>query len=740
LAGWIGAAIVNDGKALHDNLIGSRAVRIDAREKAMGKALYPADLYEEEMLYARVLRSPHPHARVLSFDLEEARKVPSVVGVFCGDDLPEPGLYGLNFADQSPLARTGGKVRYVGDGVAVVAAKTPEAAETALGLIHVDYEILPVVDDMRAAMSSGSPLVHENRPGNILHSVRLHHGDVETGFAAADVIIEGAYRTPLVDHAVLQPEAGLAHLDSEGRVNLWVATQWVDEDRRQIAEALAIPKERIREVVTAIGGAFGRREDISVQIILCFLVLKTGRPVKLVYSRTESMLASTKRHPFEMRYRTGATREGKLTAMGIELLADVGAYASTSLVVLNTAVTLATGPYEVPNVSIDAKAVHTNAPVTAAFRGFGSNQPNYAVEMIMSKLADKLGIDPAEIRRRNILRSGSEMHTGEVLHGGVGALQSLEAAVARSTKVGLQWGGGRSSGRKRIGVGIACGCKNIGYSLGWDDHAGAIVEAWPDRAVVKIGACDVGQGSNTVWAQITASVLRLPLAAVSVARNDSDIVPDAGSSSASRQTFVSGNAVLEAAKAAAGKLHTLGPNPPGSALPVVAQATYHAPKTYPLDPERGQSERPSFGYGFGCQVVEVEVDIDTGEVRVLRVIAAHDVGKAINMANVEGQIEGGYLMSQGYSLTEEYPLKDGRPYATTLAAYMVPTALDAPEIDPVVVEEPDLYGPLGAKGVGEMTMLPTPGAIAAAIHDAVGVWIDELPMTPERILRAMGKL
>lgn len=731
---------MNNPSEARARLIGGRAIRVDGVDKVTGRAQYPADLYRAGMLFARVLRSPHPHARVKAFDFSAAKAVPGVVGVFCGDDLPSPGLYGLNFADQSPLARTGGKVRYVGDGVAAVAAENPQAAEEALGLISVEYELLPVLRDMHSALAPGAPLMHENRPGNILHSARLRHGDIDAGFSAAKVIVEGTYRTPLVDHAVLQPESGLAYMGEDGRVNLWVATQWAEEDRRQIAEALAIPKEMIHEVVTTIGGAFGRREDISVQIVLCFLAIKTGRPVKLVFSRTESMLACTKRHPFEMHYRAGADEDGKLTAMKIELLADAGAYASTSLVVLNTAVTLATGAYEVPNVTVEAKAVHTNAPVTAAFRGFGSNQPNYAVEMILSRLAEALGMDSAEIRLRNILKTGSIMLTGQKLEGGVGALQSLEAGIAAAKELGLDWNRPRAEGRKRIGVGIACGCKNIGYSLGWDDHSGAVIEAWPDRAVVKIGVCDVGQGSNTIWAQITANELGLPLESVTVARNDSDVVPDSGSSSASRQTFVSGNAVLAAARDAAEKLRALGPEPAPGLLPAIGSYTYHAPTTYPLDPETGQSAKPNYGYGFGCQVAEVEVDIDTGETRVLRIIAAHDVGRAINMTNVEGQIEGGYLMSQGYSISEEYPLVDGKPRAASLAAYVLPTSLDAPEIVPVVVEEPDLYGPLGAKGIGEMTMLPTPGAIGAAIHTAVGVWLDELPMTPERILRAMGKL
>ncbi|MCE1252826.1 MAG: xanthine dehydrogenase family protein molybdopterin-binding subunit [Anaerolineae bacterium] len=723
-----------------ETFIGSRTIRVDSREKVTGQALYPADYYLPGMIYGRVLRSPHPHARIKSIDLSAARALPGVICAVCGDDLPEPGKYGLVFADQSPLARTGGKVRYVGDGVAALAAENPQIAEAALSLIKVEYEQLPVINDVHAALIPGAVLVHEDRPDNILHSLQLHHGDINAGFAEADLIIENTYTTPLVDHAVLQPEAGLAYVDADSRINLFVATQWADEDRRQISEALGIPREQIREVVTSIGGAFGRREDISVQIILCLLAIKSGRPVKLVYSRSESILACTKRHPFEMVYRTGVSRNGKLTAMQIDLLANAGAYASTSLVVLNTAITLATGAYEVPNVSINARVVHTNSPVTAAFRGFGSNQPNFAVEMEMNKLADKLHMDPGEFRRLNLLRTGSLMHTGQVLEGGVGALQSLDAALERAKISGLHWKQNQHAGSKFRGVGVACGCKNIGYSLGWDDHADAVVEAWPDHAVVKTGVCDVGQGSNTVWTQIVASRLGLPIEAVSVARNDSDIVPDSGSSSASRQTFVTGNAVLKAADLAAQKLKALGPTPKNSDFPVVSSFTYHAPTTYPLDPLNGQSQRPNYGYGFGAQVIEVEVDTDTGYVEVLQVIAAHDVGKAINLSNVEGQIEGGYLMSQGYSLIEDYPLVNGRPKATTLAAYLIPTALDAPRIDPVVVEEPDLYGPLGAKGVGEMTMLPTPGAIAAAIHDAVDVWINELPMSPERVLHALGKI
>ncbi len=541
---------------------------------------------------------------------------------------------------------------------------------------------------------------------------------------------------------------------------------------------------------------------MSVQIVLALLALKTRRPVKMVYSRSESVTASTKRHPFDMVYRTGATRDGKLTAMQIEMVANAGAYASTSKGVLNTAVSLATGPYEVPHVTLDARVVYTNAPPTVAMRGFGANQPAFATEMVMSKLAIALGMDPAELRRLNLYRKGSTMLTGQVLQGGVGALPALDAAVAQASAAGFV-GAARTPGTrhsrtlppappargpappgwrlravrrsghecwkiqkaegsqtlasqvgKRVGGwvrrrsaasaavwGIVCGFKNVGFSMGFDDHSGAVVEAYPDHAIVKVGAVDVGQGSTTALAQLAASKLELPLSAIQVITSDTDCVPDAGSSSASRHTFVTGNAVLRAAAEAASHLAELGPHPPPAALPVIARSDYHACTTHPLDPETGQSERPNITYGYGCQVVEVEVDVDTGEVSVVQVVAAHDVGQTIHHVNVEGQIEGGYMMGQGYALLEEYIMENGVPKTTNLATVLIPTIMDTPErIDPVIVEVPDPDGPYGAKGVGEMTTLPSPGAIAAAVHDATGAWVDDLPITPERILRALGQL
>jgi CO/xanthine dehydrogenase Mo-binding subunit len=721
-------------------VMGDRVVRLDAWDKVTGRTLYPGDLYTEGMLHAGILRSPHPHARIRGINLEAAAALPDVVLVLSGDGLPDPGTFGLVIPDQPVLSRVGGQVRYVGDAVAAAAARTPQAVQAALAAIEVDYEPLPAVFDPRQALAEGAPLVHQECDCNLLHEVKLHRGDVEAGFARADVVVEGIYETPFVDHAFLQPEAGLAWVDEGGRLAIRVGTQWPHEDRRQIAQALGLPEERVRVIQTATGGAFGGREDINVQIVLGALALQTGHTVKLVYDRTESLMASTKRHPFWMRYRTGATRDGRLTALEIEIVANAGAYASTSAAVLTTSVTVAAGPYEVPNVKIRARAAYTNTPPAAAMRGFGSNQVNFAAEMQMSKLAEALGMDAAELRRRNLYKAGSAMHTGQVLPHAAGAVKSLDSALQRAAELGLRPGPGPVDGPRRRGVGLSSGFKTVGYNLGWDDKSTVIVELWPDRATVKLGTCDVGQGSTTAMAQLAATVLELPLSSIAMVVSDTSVVPDSGSCSASRSTFVTGNAVMRAAAEAERKLAALGPNPPAGALPIVVEYTYHAPATTPLDPETGQGARPNYTYAYGAQVVEVEVDVDTGEVQVLRAVAAQDVGRAVNPINVEGQIEGGFVMGQGYSTMEEYLLLAGQPQTRTLATFLIPTILDAPEIVPVILEEQDPDGPAGATGVGEIPMLPTPGAIADAIHAAAGVWVDALPCSPDRVLRALGKL
>jgi CO/xanthine dehydrogenase Mo-binding subunit len=729
----------------HADVIGGRASRLDAWDKVSGRTVYPGDLHLDGMLHAAVVRSPHPHARVRRIDPGAARSLSGVVAVVTGDEFDGPNAYGLMIPDQPALACTGGEVRYVGDAVAALAAETAEAAEAARALVEVEYEPLPGVFDPRAALAPGAPLVHGERGTNLLHEVHLRRGDLEAGFAQADVVVEGEYETPFIDHAYLQPEAGVAQVDGDGRVTVWVGTQWPHEDRRQIAQALGLPEVQVRVVQMATGGAFGGREDINVQIVLALLALKTQRPVRLVWERTDSLVASTKRHPFHLRYRTGARRDGRLTAMEIELVSNAGAYASTSAAVLTTAVTVATGPYEVPNVQVDARCAYTNTPTAAAMRGFGSNQVNLAAEIQMGKLAAALAMDPAELRRRNLYRDGSTMHTGQHLPRASGAIRTLDAAVKRAAEMGMVPGqrmatDKRMGGARRRGVGVACGFKNIGYNLGWDDKSTAVVELWPDRAVVKIGTCDVGQGSTTIFAQMAATVLELPLSSIQMVVSDTDVVPDSGSCSASRSTWLTGSAVMRAAAEAERKLAALGPNPPAHLLPVAIEHTYHAPATTPLDPEAGPGAKPNFAYAYGAQVIEVEVDLDTGEVRALRAVAAHDVGRAINPTHVEGQIDGGFVMGQGYGMMEEHLLLNGRPQTTTLATFLMPTILDVPEIERVILETAEPEGPAGATGIGEIPMLPTPGAIAAAIYDATGAWVDRLPCSPEAVLRAMGRV
>ena len=720
--------------------IGQPLRRIDALDKVTGRARYPQDLYVEGMLHAKVLWSEFPHARILSIDTSRAESHPGVVAVLTYKDVPV-NEFGLIENDQRVLAE--GKVRSVGDPVALVVAETEQAAEEARQLIKVDYEPLPVVSDPREAMQPDAPLVHEEKGSNILAHYRVRKGDVEKAFAQADVVVEGRYRTPHQEHAYLQPEAGLALIDEQGKVAVYVASQWAHDDRRQIAHALNVPEDQVRVIHTAIGGAFGGREDISLQIMLALAAWKTKRPVKMVYSREESFRGHHKRHPFFMRYKVGATKEGQLIALEAELISDAGSDASVSAVVMANAVAQATGPYEIPNVKVDGYAVHTNNILTGAMRAFGAPQVNFAMELSMEKLAQALGMDPVELRMKNVLREGSRVGTNTVVPAGVGIGETLrQAALAAGWReVDGHWikpakaAGGESS--KRRGIGVACSWKNVGYSFGFPDHSIARVEIYGgeemERAVVKCGVADVGQGAQTALAQIAAEVLGIPYERVEVIVSDTDVVPDAGSSSASRQTYVSGNAVRLAALRAKRRWEE-------GNRPAFDHCYYYPPQTTDFAPETGECY-PHFSYGYTTQIVELEVDVETGEVEILKVYSAHDVGRAINPQMIEGQIEGGVVMGEGYALIEEFIQQGGFIKTRKLSEYFIPTSLDAPrEVVPIVVEAPDPEGPFGAKGVGEMTVMSMAPAIAAAIHDAVGVWLNELPITAERVLRAMKKI
>jgi CO/xanthine dehydrogenase Mo-binding subunit len=738
---------------MKDRIVGQSLPKIDAPTKVRGSRKYPQDFNMEGQLYAKVVWSQYPHARVVKVDTTQAEALPGVVRVLTARDVPV-NEYGINIIDQPLLVGQGDKVRWLGDRIAIAVAESEKIALEARRLVKVEYEPLPVVTDPREAMKPGAPLVHEERgDSNILKHIKIRKGDVDDGFAQADVVVEGYYVTPHVEHAYMQPEAGVGYIDDEGRVTVVAAAQWSHDDLHQISHVLNLPEDRLREIVPAVGGAFGGREDMYIQHLLALCAYCLRRPVKIVFDREESVTRTGKRHPFYMKYRTAATRDGKLTAMEIEIISDAGGYASTSVAVLSNSASFAAGPYVVPNAKVDAYTVYTNNAVTMAMRGFGSTQPVVAYEGQMNKLAEALGMDPVELRMKNLLHDGSIALTGNAMPQGVGVKQTLrEAALAADwQEEGDHWmkpdPGLPSATHKRRGIAVACGYKNVGYSLGFDDKSGAVVELTLDasgeiaRVLVKTGASDVGMGVQTALAQIAAEALGVDYRQVRVSLSDTANVPDSGSCSASRHVYMSGNAVLRASQEALRKRELTLREETGEKR-VVAKYEYHGRSERPTtayDPETGMCD-PHIGYGYATQIALVEVDTETGETEVLKLWAAQDVGKAINPEMVRGQAGGGIHMGVGYALMEHFIQEEGQVRTRRFSEYYIPTVADMPhELVSITVEVPDPTGPFGAKGVGEMTTLPTAPAILGAIHNAVGVWIDELPATAERVWRAMEK-
>lgn len=733
----------------HD-VIGQPAPRLDAREKVTGEADYPGDLSLPGMLHMKILFAERPHARVLRIDTRRARKTPGVVAVYTAADVPV-NEYGLQKKDQPVLCGPGSTnpagdvVRFVGDQVAVVVAETEAQAAEALAKIEVEYQDLPAIFDFMAAREPGAPLVHPELGGsNVCVHYRIRKGNIEDGFARADVIVESEYEVPFQEHAYLQPEAGLAYLDEEGRLVVASAGQWTDADRAAIAHALDLPEDRVRVIYPAIGGAFGGREDISVQIVLALAAWKLRRPVKIVWSRRESIIGHGKRHPMRLKAKWGATRAGELTAAQMEIVADAGAYMYTTNKVLGNATITSTGPYRIPNVHCDVFGVYTNNLPTCAFRGFGAPQALFMAELQMDKLAAALGLDPVEFRLRNALRDGEALGVGTPTPGPVTIAQVIEAAARRAGWTQDESGRWRAphpspspEPHLRRGWGFAGGFKNVGFSFGYQENSWARVElhggSQIERVIAMHAGAEVGQGTHTVMAQIVAEAAGVPLEKVTLLTSDSAIMKNPGSASASRMTFMAGNALKAAAEAALEKWKN-------EERPAVAEQVWLAPKTTPFEPETGRST-PNFAYAYSAQAVEVEVDTETGHVRVLRVVAADDVGQAINPALVAGQIEGGVVQALGYAITEDFQVREGRVLTDQLSTYLIPTILDAPEnIEPVIVEIPDPLGPYGARGVGELPFLPFAPAVVAAVQNATGVWIHRIPLTPERVLRALGKL
>ncbi len=727
------------------NAIGQSLPRIDAIGKVTGATLYPGDIDMPGQLWMKILFAGRPHARIKRLDTSRAEKHPGVAAVFTAKDVPN-NEYGLIIFDQPVLCGPGSDkngadiVRFVGDQVAVIVAETEKAAAQARDLIEIEWEDLPVITDPREAMKPGTIQILPEVEGNRLMHYRIRKGDVDGAWAACEAVIEGYYHTPMQEHAYLQPEAGLGYIDDEGRVTVKVAGQWTHEDQEQIAHALKLPKDHIRVIYPAIGGAFGGREDMSVQIVLALAALKLRRPVKIIWSREESIIGHHKRHQYFIKAKWGAKKDGRIVAAECELISDAGPYAYTSTKVLGNATLMCTGPYEIPNVKVDAYTVLTNNVPAGAFRGFGGPQGAFAAELQMDKLAEALGLDPITIRQRNLLSDDSvwSVQTQGPKGVTIGKVVERCAEEAGWKKNNGHWQ--RPPGLQspvphlRRGRGFACAFKNIGFSFGAPESCTATVELHGkgeiERVVVYHAGADCGQGAHTVFVQMAAHAAGVSPDKVQLIASDTATSGNSGSASASRMTYMAGNSIKGAGEAALQKWKD-------EERPAIATYVYHPPATTMFDAETGQAD-PNFAYGYVAEAVEVEVDMETGHVRLVDVICADDVGKAINPQQIQGQIEGGIVQAAGYALMENFIMQNGRVLTPYLSNYLIPTVLDVPErVKSVILEYAEPNGPWGVRGMAEMPYLPLAPAIAAAIQDATGVWIDEFPYTPDRVLKAL---
>jgi aldehyde oxidoreductase len=746
--------------------IGMSVVRKDTVAKAAGKALYADDLQAENMLWGKLALSDRPHARIKHIDIDAAKAMPGVVAVLTYEDIPGRRTFGLITHHQPVLAFD--RVRYVGDPVALVLAETEEAAARAAQAVKVEYEDLPGVFSPQEALQSGASQLHGEKR-NILCHIKVRKGDIEEGFQNSDVVVEGTYSTPFIEHAYLEPEAALAVPEAGGLIHVFTPTQNSHAFRDQIAASLNLPKDKVRVTLVTTGGAFGGREETTVQIHCALGALKTGRPVKMVLTREESIRMSYKRHPAYIKCKTGASRDGKLQAFKAEIYLDTGAYASAGVPVATRVASFAAGPYEVPNVKVDVYAVYTNNQPAGAMRGFGSPQGAFAAEQQMDILAEKLDMDPISLREINALEKGKSTITGHVLVGGVGLKGCLQAVRDYLDKIELP----KSEGTKKIGVGIAAGHKNVGLGCGLLEKAGVEVALQEDGSVdLRLGCTENGQGIFTAAAQIAAQATGISYSRFLVQGSDTHETPDAGMTTGSRMVFLTGNAVYEAAglfkkeicrvagiilgmkedhlvfedevvKNRSGKvmltLEELARQAFSAGLAIKVEHTYDGPKTHPIAkhvesyPSDPSQNNLHYAYCFGAHGAVVEVDEETGETKVLKYIAAHDAGKAIHLHSVEGQIEGGVVMGLGYALTEEFVVEKGWLKTDDLRKLGIPKIDILPEITTVVVEEVDPRGPFGAKGMGELPVTPVAPAICNAIYDAVGVRCTEIPVIPARL-------
>jgi len=751
-------------------VVGKRRDGVDEKAKAAGNIIYADDFSMAGMLHAKVFRSTKASAKIKSLDTSAAKNLPGVVSVITAEDIPnnrsvtstvgqvaDIGLVGA--VQQFVLAED--RVRFYGEPIALIAAEDLDTAEEALKLIEIEYEELPGVFDPEEAMKDGAPSVHEG--SNVVAHWELRRGDVDKAFEEADVVVENAYQTQFHEHAHIEPESGVAWIDDESMVNLRVATQ-VIEQYREIAHILGIPESKVRIRGTLIGGGFGGKEDLTVEPYIALLSWKIGRPVKLTYEREEMMFGRHKRHPYKMYYKHGATKDGKLVAMEARLISDSGAYVYLSSWVLLYSTVHSTGPYYIPNIKVDSYSVSTNNIYTSAFRGFGAMQMTVAYESQMDILAEKLKMDPAELRARNYLNRGDENGTGQRIESEVLLPKTYEAALKAL--------GDRTEPKApyiKVGRGIANSWQSYGRMCYLHDTSSAWVGMEMDgSAVVRCGIPDLGGGQRESLRQITAELTGVPLENIHVISTDSQVTPLAGTVTATRALLMSGSATKLAAEAIRYDLlqkasEMLEEKPEnidlyngeafvrgnkekkiplakvvraikGEGNPLEALKTFHAPGAEPVRKAllKGQIF-PDFT--FGSQAVEVEVNTLTGKVNVTKMVGAFDVGKAINPKRVEGQIEGGMTQGLGYALMEEFVEDKGIPMTTNLTTYIIPTSKDIPDIQSIIMESNSGKGPFGAKGIGEVTIAATAPAVLNAIYDAVGVWIKRIPTTPEVVFR-----
>ncbi|MEU1541903.1 xanthine dehydrogenase subunit D [Actinacidiphila glaucinigra] len=771
--------------------IGESTLRPDGVLKTTGEFAYASDLWHEDMLWGHTLRSPHAHAEIVSLDVSRALAQPGVYAVLTYDDLPtDVRHYGLEIQDTPVLAH--GRVRHHGEPVALVAADHPETARRAAAKIEVEYRELPVVVDEATATAPGAPLLHEDRTDhhsghvphpNIVHRQPIVRGDADAAARRADVIVTGDYEVGMQDQAFLGPESGLAVPAEDGGVDLYVATQWLHADLRQIAPVLGLPEAKVRMTLSGVGGAFGGREDLSMQIHACLLALRTGKPVKMVYNRFESFFGHVHRHPATLHYEHGATRDGKITHMRCRIVLDGGAYASSSPAVVGNASSLGAGPYVIEDVDIEALALYTNNPPCGAMRGFGAVQACFAYEAQMDKLAAALGMDPVEFRRLNAMSQGAVMPTGQVVDSPAPVAELLRRVKAMPMPPEREWesaGGGvdvralpgglsnttHGEGVVR-GVGYAVGIKNVGFSEGFDDYSTARVRleviAGEPVATVHTAMAEVGQGGVTVHAQIA----RTELGVTQVTIDPADTrIGSAGSTSASRQTYVTGGAVRHTCEAVRERVLELGRARLGTHHPAWATAELlleggkvvtdggevlagiaevlgdeaieierewrHRP-TEPLDPRTGQG-RGHVQYSFAAHRAVVDVDTELGLVKVVELACAQDVGKALNPLSVIGQIQGGTTQGLGLAVMEEILVSDRATVRNpSFTDYLIPTILDTPPIPVDVLELADDHAPYGLRGVGEAPTLSSTPAVVAAIRAATGLALRRVPVRPEHL-------